>query len=346
MLQAWADDGAPAGDPDQAAPIPEPPGLALDGVTQRVSPPVGYATSGNQDQFVCFVLDPGIATTAWVTGLDLVPSDLSVSHHGVLMAVPPAGQAELDALVGPDGYYDCFGGVGVTGAYFLGVWVPGALPFETPEGVGIPFVAGSRLVLQMHYHPAGKSHPPEKTEVQLRVTTTRPAKQLLFSGIGNAPTAPLLLPDQDDRGVVEFRVPAGVADHTETMRFPVAIASTQRFPIVSAFPHMHYVGVDLEVDIARASPAPGEPAEECLVKVPRWNFDWQRTYLYDAPIDELPTVGNGDELTIRCLYDNTLANPFVQRGLDEQGLTQPVDVYLGEQTLDEMCIAGFGVIID
>jgi hypothetical protein len=109
---------------------------------------------------------------------------------------------------------------------------------------------------------------------------------------------------------------------------------------------MHYIGVDLEVRITRATPAAGEPAEECLIKVPHWSFDWQRTYLYDAPVAELPTVGDGDEVTIRCLYDNTLENPFVQRALREQGLEMPVDVYLGEQTLDEMCLTAFGVILD
>ena len=51
-----------------------------------------------------------------------------------------------------------------------GVWVPGAQPFETPDGVGIPLVADSLVVVQMHYHPAGVEHEPDRTAVQLRVT--------------------------------------------------------------------------------------------------------------------------------------------------------------------------------
>lgn len=114
------------------------------------------------------------------------------------------------------------------------------------------------------------------------------------------------------------RVSAGMSDHTETMRFPVSLPGvTQRFPILSVFPHMHYVGYDLEVKTLRQSPAEGEPSEECPVKVPRWNFAWQRTYQYDTALDQLPTVGDGDELTIRCHYDNT-----------------------------EMCLAAFGVVFD
>jgi hypothetical protein len=91
-------------------------------------------------------------------------------------------------------------------------------------------------------------------------------------------------------------------------------------------------------------PTPGaQPAEECLLQTPDWDFNWQRGYLYDAPLDELPTVKSGDTLDFRCTYDNSLANPFVREALDAQGLTAPRDVVLGEETLDEMCLGVFGV---
>jgi hypothetical protein len=347
LFQAWVDAGAPEGDPDDAAELPEPPTNDLAETTHTVAPEVGYATSGDSDEFICFVLDPSIGEDTWITGLHMVPSLLEVAHHAVLTVVPPQGQADLMSKVGPDGYYDCFGGVTSPGSYFAGVWVPGSLPFETPSGVGIPLVADSLLVVQMHYHPAGKTHEPEKTQVQLRVTDEQPEKQLLFFALGNVPNAPLLLPGPNDTDGPEFRIPANVADHTETMRFPIPIpTAAQRFPILSVFPHMHYVGVDLEAKILRSSPAPDEPAEECLIKVPRWNFDWQRTYQYDTDLSQLPTVGDGDEITVRCLYDNTLENPYVDRAIDEANLDMPVEVLLGEETLDEMCLAAFGIVFD
>ena len=120
--------------------------------------------------------------------------------------------------------------------------------------------------------------------------------------------------------------------------------TTQRFPIQAVFPHMHYVGVDLDARITRANPLPGEPAQECLFKTPQWDFDWQRTYFYDAPVSELPTVGDGDVITLKCRYDNTTDNPFVRRAMEEQGLTAPIDVTLGEETLDEMCLAAFAIL--
>jgi len=68
----------------------------------------------------------------------VVPSDLAIAHHAVVNAVPPSGQDELAAMTGPDGYFDCFGGINVPDTYFLGVWVPGSLPFEAEIYMYVP----------------------------------------------------------------------------------------------------------------------------------------------------------------------------------------------------------------
>ena len=93
------------------------------------------------------------------------------------------------------------------------------------------------------------------------------------------------------------------------------------------------------MNVHHANPAPGTAADQCLLAIPHWDFDWQRVYRYDAPIEQLPTVAPGDVMTIRCTYDNTVDNPKLADSLQEQGLTQPQTVQLGETTLDEMCLA-------
>ena len=107
---------------------------------------------------------------------------------------------------------------------------------------------------------------------------------------------------------------------------------------------MHYLGQDMKTTIIQANPAPGEPAEECLIQTPQWDFTWQRYYTYDAPLEELPEVRSGDVISLRCTYDNTLSNPFLKRALVEQHLSAPVDVRLGEATLDEMCVAALPLV--
>ncbi|WP_437603865.1 hypothetical protein [Sorangium sp. So ce590] len=50
-------------------------------------------------------------------------------------------------------------------------------------------------------------------------------------------------------------------------------------------------------------------------------------------------------MSARCLYDNTMDNPFVRRALQEEHLTAPRDIVLGESSLDEMCIGLFNGLV-
>ena len=59
-------------------------------------------------------------------------------------------------------------------------------------------------------------------------------------------------------------------------------------------------------------------------------------------------LADGDELNATRIDDpsGNLANPGVARALREQGLEAPVDVGLGEGSLDEMCLIGAGVVVE
>ena len=74
----------------------------------------------------------------------------------------------------------------------------------------------------------------------------------------------------------------------------------------------------------------GGGGEECLIDIPRWDFNWQGGYQLAEPIVFNP----GDELEIECHWDNSAANqPYVD-GVQ----LAPVDVGWGEGTGDEMCL--------
>jgi hypothetical protein len=82
---------------------------------------------------------------------------------------------------------------------------------------------------------------------------------------------------------------------------------------------------------------------ECLVDS-GWNFDWQRTYTYDAALEDLPLFDASSVVTVSCHWDNTFANPNLPRLLHDANLVAPYDVELGLNTTDEMCLADFGVV--
>jgi hypothetical protein len=200
--------------------------------------------------------------------------------------------------------------------------------------------------MQIHYHPAGVTNAPDTTSVDLRFTTAWPKKMYFVAALGNAFQAPQLLPDPDDTtSTPEFTVPKNKPDHQENMRFVVGdTTSLGDVRLYSVNPHMHLVGTHVNGKITRANPG-SEPQKECLANG-GWNFDWQRTYTYNAPLDQLPSVKTGDTVDINCHWDNTMSNPFVQRMLHDSGLVAPIDIHLGEMTTNEMCLEIFGLAVD
>jgi hypothetical protein len=349
IIKRWADAGAPAGDAKKAAPVPDPPSIDLSNTTKRLTMAAPFVTQGNRDQFRCFPLPYKFEQDVWMTGLQVVPGNSRVVHHVVVYLDE---QDKSSALVGPDGSFECFGGPGVTPASLLGAWAPGVTPLETPDGVGIPIKKGSRVVLNVHYHPAGRTET-DASSLDLRWTTTKTPWQGLMALIGNfkdrdAKTGDGLLPGPNDPPAgPAFVIPAGAKNHTEDQRFTLPNSLLLGGRLFGTGAHMHYVGTDMRIEIDRSGRLggnlQGDPVSECLLETPRWDFSWQRGYGYDAALDKLPSLRAGDVLRMRCTYNNTMDNPHVRQALAEQGLSAPRDVRLGEQTLDEMCLGAFGI---
>jgi len=343
LLRAWVEAGAPEGDPKTAAPLPAPPDLELADADIHLEIPAKVKVTGDQDQYVCFSIDPGLAEPTWIDGLQVTPGNDKIVHH-VLVYLDPDRVSEQ--LMGADGSYPCFGGPGLSNTALIAAWAPGALPIVPPETVAMYVEAGSRIVLNVHYHPTGSDEQDDSTTVHMRRHIGPPAFVGLLALIGNRSTesSGLLPGPNDPGGIPTFLIPAGAALHTESMQIEV----TPELPELRLFgvgAHMHYVGTDMRIAVERPDPGPGDPAEECLLQTPRWDFAWQRGYNYAAGLDELPRVHPGDRVSLRCTYDNSLNNPFVVEALAEQGLDTPQDVHLGESTLDEMCLGVFGVAV-
>lgn len=350
-LAAWSAAGAPEGNPaDAPAPLtPQP--IALAGTTADLAPPAAWTlASSSNDEFRCFVLDPQIGQTSYLNGSFVVPGNPLVVHHA-LVFTDPAGASRALVTDQATQSYDCFGDPGLSQTALLAAWAPGGVPTDYPSNVGAPLEPGTLLVMQVHYHPhtATSTPPSDQTHFQLRLISTKPqyfAYTLLpgnfadpVDSAGNG-----LLPGPDDPASgPAFVIPPGVSGHTETMQFTVPTTVKKQalpasLPIFAIGGHEHYVGSAVQVNVHHASPPAGTDADQCLLAIPHWDFDWQRLYRYDAPIQQLPAVGPGDVITIRCTYDNTLANPKLAESLAERGVTQPQTVRLGETTLDEMCL--------
>ena len=94
----------------------------------------------------------------------------------------------------------------------------------------------------------------------------------------------------------------------------------------SAMPHMHTFGQSITIAVVHP-----DGTRDTLMTIPKWDFHWQREYVWQEPASLDP----GDKLAIECEWDNSVrAQPVI----DGTRLT-PRDLTWGEGTADEMCLA-------
>ncbi|HVI02288.1 MAG TPA: hypothetical protein VM869_26425, partial [Enhygromyxa sp.] len=329
--------GAPEGDPALAAPLPEPPDHDLQNPTTTVlsDAQLSIAAEGSTlDFFHCLSLDPGNAEDVFLTGLQVIPGNRGIVHHVLVYVDTNAASASWAGGVNED----CGGGAGIAGpTQLIAGWVPGGLPMEPPDGVGISVPANARLILNVHYHATGgAAETDEGTGLALRWTTEQPEYSSLFTLLG--------APGAGDSLTGPLQIPPGASGHVEEYEWVVSYGG-QPFPdsiearIWAVASHMHKVAVDMRVAIEDRDTG----VETCLLQTPDWDFNWQRVYEYDALADQGFRVKAGDIVRIRCTYENTLDNPAVVEALGELGLSDPIEVNMGEGTLDEMCLTAIGV---
>ena len=107
-----------------------------------------------------------------------------------------------------------------------------------------------------------------------------------------------------------MRIPAGESGVAHDYDFRLRQGSV----VYSASLHMHRLGKAASLRVNRA-----DGSETCMLDIPTWDFNWQRSYRFEEPI----TIEQGDTLNLGCTWDN----PGDQ------------DVFWGEGTDDEMCLA-------
>jgi hypothetical protein len=302
-LAAWVDGGAPRG--DATKPVPGPPdlvGLAKVGATLDMGFDYTPPTT-TPDDYRCFLVDPKLASTKYLTGFDVKPGDPRVVHHVVVFVVADDNaveQANLLDAADPAPGWACFGGVGDNVNAALSVaWAPGVPATHFPKGTGLELAAGRKVVLQMHYN-VEKGTYPDRTKVDL---------ELVDSVDHVAHIEPL----------VDFNLalPPKLADATSSFNTIV----DQKRTVYGVFPHQHLLGKSM-----RLTHLAGDQ-ESCALDLPKWDFNWQLFYFYHKPLELLP----GDQLKLDCHYDTTGKNTPTGWG---EGTSDEMCVTLLYETFD------------
>jgi len=334
----WVDAGMPEGDPATAAPAELRPIEELTDYDVELPLQQPFTVGGNEDIYECFRIPVPNAVPVWLTDVQVVPDNDLVVHHVIVWSDPDDQSA---GSAGSDGAYDCSGFPDIFPTEIVGTWTPGTQPIHAPPGTGTPMNVGQSLILNVHYHPTGTSTEIDQTKIRLKWTDQEPERYATWSLV-DLPFGATNLPDPSDHSDRDFLIPANEPAHVETneMWFTSLLFSAD-MTVFAVTPHMHYLGTDMLVTVKHQ----GNEPDECLIHTPNYRFDFQRDYVYDGPRNQLPVIHPGERVDVRCTYDNTTDNPFMPAHLAASGATEPQDVWWGETTGDEMCMAIVGLIV-
>jgi hypothetical protein len=307
-LTAWAESGAPEGDPaDLPPPRTFPENWTLEGGPDLVLD-IGVdfpVPAEGSDIYRCFVVPTSLDKDIYISGIEYHPGNRRVVHH-VLAYVDTSGQARKKDAEEPGPGYTCFSGPGVETHGDLGGWAPGNQPTQLPDGIGRSLPSKADVIIQVHYHPSGKAEV-DRTQIGLRFSR-KPIRQVMH---WNAAVN------------LEMKLPAGESNSEikATWKVPVDLIAH------AVVPHMHLLGKDM---LMSATFPDGRSQD--LIRIDNWDFNWQYTYYFEHPMD-LP---KGSVVKVVAHYDNSAGNP-------RNPNKPPREVTWGEATTDEMCIGFIGV---
>ena len=315
----WVAAGAPEGDPADA-----PPPLPVNDSPWQLGQPdmilslPQYTPSLNlPDTYRCFSVPTSMASDVYLNASQALPGAPQEVHH-ILIFMDETGESlQYEGQDGQPGY-DCFGSVGLqtlgVGDY-LGSWVPGARVQPLDAGIGLLLKAGSRIVVQVHYHPSG------------RASADQTSLGFYLAPAGSVQHRMLAIPVVN----TDFTIPANNAAYPvqATLTLPPELGVTGN--IIQLGPHMHWLGTQIGINLVHAADQSTTP----LIYIGNWDFNWQGMYTLTNPIP----FGVGDTLQVSSVFDNSADNP--------NNPNNPiVPVSWGEGTTDEMVVGYVGVILD
>lgn len=306
-LVAWADSGAPAGDPAAAPkPIEWTEGWAIGKPDVVFEPPAAIPVPASGTVEYQYVIVPtGFTEDKYIQFAEARPSDREHTHHIVAYIRPP-GSKWLEEYPAGQPFEPVNAKEGGKGQreFFVG-YAPGTLPERIKPGQSKLIRAGSDIVFQLHYTANGKPGS-DRPKVGFIFAKQQPSERVLTAAA-----------QKDD-----FEIPAGAAN----FRLDASYTLDRDATLINLAPHMHLRGKSFEYRIKYPT---GET--ETVLTVPHYNFNWQLTY----DLSEPRLLPKGTVVEVTAWFDNSAANPA---NPDPTAV-----VHQGEQSWDEMLVGFFEI---
>jgi len=305
-IKQWVDAGMPEGDPKKLPALPkftEGWQLGTPDLVVKMPQPFELPASG-PDVYRNFTIPMNIPATKWVRAVEYRPSARKAVHHALFFLDTAGTSRQHDGEGGKPGYNGGLDGTRFAKSGRLGGWAVGGNPHFLPAGLAIPLLAGSDLVLQVHFHLSGKPET-EQSTVGLYFADKAPTRMI----------APVQLPPAFGLGA-GIDIPAGekAFQIKDSFMLPIDVEGLQ----VGA--HAHYLAKDMQMTATLP-----DGSKKWLLWIKDWDFSWQDQYQYKDPVP-LP---KGTRIDVAITYDNSAENPH-------NPSSPPKRVQWGEQSFDEM----------
>ena len=301
LIDRWAKNGAPEGDPKETPPAPKfADGWLLGKPDLIVKPDVAYSLPAqDSDAFRIFAIRIPVKRRTYVTGIEFHPGNARVVHHANIRIDRSGATRRLDdadPLPGYDGLMPR--SAEYPDGHFLG-WTPGQVaPLVQPE-LAWTLEPGSDLVVQLHLQPSGAVEE-VLPEIGLYFTDRVPQKTPTILRLGS-------------QGI---DIPPGEPHYVIRDSY-VLPASVQ---LLAIQPHAHYRAKEI-----RGVATFPDGTSRVVMHIKDWDFRWQHVYREETPIP-LP---KGTRLSMEYTYDNSSTNV-------RNPELPPARVLWGQRSRDEM----------
>lgn len=302
LIRSWVDAGMKKGTERTQLNIPELNEIpATPDLVLEMSVPYNISDQALED-FRFFHVPTGLKNDQFVESIEFVPGNRKKVHHSRVMTDTSNLMMEINGLSELDPAVRKFQEIPLYDDFLYG-WVPGNMPIKFPKGTGKKLLAGTDLILNIHYAPSSKKET-DQSKIHLYFSKQEALKEIKTLAIReeHISNQPFLIPANTKKSF--------------TTSYPIK----QDINVVSLQPHMHYLGSSFKAQIITPN---GELIP--LIKINSWDFNWQTSYLLQKPLK----IQHGSVILITAEYDNTAFNPFNPNH-------PPRDVGYGWNSVDEM----------
>jgi hypothetical protein len=325
-IRAWVDGGAKEGDPKDLPPAPKftntgwkfgEPDVVLS-MTEEASIPADGTVP-----YRYFAVPTGFTEDKYVQLAEIKRGEPSVVHHVIVSVrepgqgpLPPPGEISAGQRRGesqsesPEAAAERRARAGNHRDAMLLGWAPGMSPLTLRQGNAKLVKKGSVLVFQMHYTTNGRAAQ-DRTGIGLWFAKDPVEKQIITRGISTDPR--------------KLIIPAGDPNFESRS----SLTFNENVHLHMFMPHMHVRGKDFEYKLVYP-----DGKEKVLLRVPKYDFNWQLTYFAKEPI----AVPKGSRIDCLAHHDNSAGNRFNPDPTKE--------VRWGDQTWEEMMIGWIDYTID